>query len=36
MSLLMRWYRLRWTLTQECHDIYQPENIDDLQRFFDK
>jgi predicted acyl esterase len=36
MSPLMQWYRLRWTLTQEWHDIYQPENIDDLQRFFDK
>ncbi|KAF9871027.1 acylase and diesterase protein [Colletotrichum karsti] len=27
---------LRWTVTQEWHDIYQPENLDDLQRFFDK
>ncbi|GIZ45817.1 hypothetical protein CKM354_000896800 [Cercospora kikuchii] len=27
---------LRWTTTQEWHDIYQKENIDDLQRFFDK
>jgi predicted acyl esterase len=29
-------YRLRWTSTQEWHDIYQPENIDGLQKFFDK
>lgn len=28
--------RLRWTATQEWHDIYQEENIDDLQRFLDK
>ncbi|KAJ0296213.1 hypothetical protein COL516b_011863 [Colletotrichum fioriniae] len=28
--------RLRWTETQEWHDIYQQENLDDLQRFFDK
>lgn len=28
--------RLRWTATQEWHDIYQPENNDDLQKFFDK
>ncbi|KAF4871600.1 Cocaine esterase [Colletotrichum siamense] len=27
---------LRWTATQEWHDIYQQENLDDLQRFFDK
>ncbi|CAN9296911.1 unnamed protein product [Alternaria alternata] len=27
---------LRWTATQEWHDIYQEENIDDLQRFLDK
>lgn len=28
--------RLRWTSTQEWHDIYQPENLDDVQKFFDK
>lgn len=28
-------FRLRWTSTQEWHDIYQKENLDDLQRFFD-
>jgi predicted acyl esterase len=27
---------LRWTTTQEWHDIYQKENIDDLQKFLDK
>ncbi|PPJ52986.1 hypothetical protein CBER1_11097 [Cercospora berteroae] len=27
---------LRWTTTQEWHDIYQKENIDDLQKFVDK
>lgn len=27
---------LRWCYTQEWHDIYKPENNDDLQRFFDK
>jgi uncharacterized protein len=27
--------RLRWTSTQEWHDIYQKENLDDLQKFFD-
>ncbi|KAI8300733.1 hypothetical protein K4K59_001390 [Colletotrichum sp. SAR11_240] len=27
---------LRWTTTQEWHDIYKQENLDDLQRFFDK
>jgi hypothetical protein len=27
---------LRWTTTQEWHDQYQPENLDDLQKFFDK
>ena len=28
--------RLRWTSTQEWHDIYQKDNIDDLQKFFDR
>lgn len=28
--------RLRWTPTQEWHDIYQQENINDLQKFLDK
>ena len=27
---------MRWTSTQEWHDIYQPENINDLQKFFDR
>lgn len=27
---------MRWTTTQEWHDIYKQENLDDLQRFFDK
>ncbi|KAF5972967.1 acylase diesterase [Fusarium coicis] len=27
---------LRWIVTQEWHDLYRPENVDDLQRFFDK
>ncbi|KAK5723192.1 hypothetical protein LTR17_013912 [Elasticomyces elasticus] len=27
---------LQWTSTQEWHDIYQPDRINDLQRFFDK
>ncbi|KAI5363911.1 putative xaa-Pro dipeptidyl-peptidase-like domain, cocE/Serine esterase, alpha/Beta hydrolase [Septoria linicola] len=27
---------LRWTTTQEWHDIYQKENLDDLQKFLDK
>jgi uncharacterized protein len=28
--------RLRFHSTQEWHDLYQPENTDDLQRFFDR
>lgn len=36
LRLLKRRNRLRWTATQEWHDIYQQENLDDLQRFFDK
>ncbi|KAF5566882.1 acylase diesterase [Fusarium phyllophilum] len=27
---------LRRIVTQEWHDIYRPENVDDMQRFFDK
>lgn len=32
----LKCFRLRWTTTQEWHDIYQQENINDLHRFFDK
>lgn len=28
--------RLRFHSTQEWHDLYQPENTDDLQRFYDR
>lgn len=35
-KLLKHRNRLRWIVTQEWHDLYRPENNDDLQRFFDK
>ena len=29
-------FRLRFHATQEWHDLYQPHNNDELQRFFDR